>query len=429
MEKQNGLPALMRFEDGGEVRTQEDWARRRAEILELYAEFMYGYMPDKTGEATEWTLEEEPETGGILLKITVRTDCRSASFSVLAGIPDTDKPASGYPFYIEYWPWHYRDWFTKEWVTGFSDNCRYAMERGYAAIQYDCSQVAQDNASFTGAFYQLYPYDKTDPKQQRGVLLAWAWGVGKIIDALEGGAGKALGIHPGLSLVGGVSRYGKSAAIAGAFDERIRITVPSCSGAGGIAVYRTDNHGKAYDLRSLGGPESWVNESINEPFSNLQGGEGYWFCGAFTKIPSVEHLPVDQHMLCALTAGRDRHLIIVTGITSEGWNNTEGQCLAYIASQPVWDLMGCGDQNNMIIHLDGHAILRPDMETILDYCDVHLMGVPREKTNSDLTRMKGELFLQDNRDVLDPLFAPYLEKYASRCRIEQTDTIQRMNTI
>ena len=100
--------------------------------------------------------------------------------------------------------------------------------------------------------------------------------------------------------------------------------------------------------------------------------------------------------------------LTVTGITSEGWNNTEGQCLAYIASQPVWDLLDCGDQNNMLIHLDGHAILRPDMETILDYCDVHLSGIPPEGARGGPARMKGNLFLQNNRALLDPLFEPYL---------------------
>ena len=404
----SGLPELLRFENGEEVKTPEDWKSRRAEILDLYSEYVYGRMPDREKETLAWSLEPEAETGGTLLNITVSVEDRSASFSVLAGIPSTGAPEGGYPFYIEYWPWHYRDWFTKEWVTGFSGNCRYAMERGYAGIQYDCSRVSQDNDLHVGAFWTLYPYSVSDPWEQRGALLAWAWGVSKVIDALEAGAGKALGINPGRSLVGGVSRYGKSAAAAGAYDERIRVTIPSCSGAGGIAVFRTDNHGKTYDLTSLGGPAQWTNDSQNEPFSNLQGGEGYWFCGNFARIPSVRHLPVDQHMLCALAAGKGRHLIIVTGITSEGWNNTEGQCLAYIASQPVWDLLDCGDQNNMLIHLDGHAILRPDMETILDYCDVHLSGIPPEGARGGPARMKGNLFLQNNRALLDPLFEPYL---------------------
>lgn len=400
-----GLPELMRFESGEKVKTPEDWYRRRKELLALYSEYMYGWMPDRTREVLSWSLEADPETGGTLLRVTVSTDGRSASFSVLAGLPAAAPAAKGVPFYLEYWPWHYQNWFTKEWVTGFSVNCRSAMERGYAAIQYDCSQVAQDNDSHTGAFYTLYPYGPSDPVSQRGALLAWAWGVSKVIDALEAGAGKQLGIDPALSLVGGVSRYGKSAAVAGAYDERIRVTIPSCSGLGGIAVYRTDNHGKIYDLTSLGGPAQWVNDSQNEPFSNLQGGEGYWFCGNFGKVPSVRHLPVDQHMLCALMAAPDRHLIIVTGITSEGWNNTEGQCLACAASLPAWDLLGCGSHCNMIIHLDGHAILPSDMQAILDYCDVSLRGMPR---SVDPDGMRGNLFLRHNRNVLDPLFAPYL---------------------
>ena len=404
LKETGGLPELLRFENGDPVRTPGDWTRRRAEILDLYGAYVYGYMPDRASEKLSWSLEDEPVTGGTLLNISVSVEERSASFAVLVGLPPRPAPEGGRPFWIEYWPWHYQNWFTHEWVTGFSENSRLAMERGYAAIQYDCAQVARDSSDHIGAFYTLYPYDPSDPVLQRGALLAWAWGVSKVIDAMEAGAGKALGIHPGMSLVGGVSRFGKSAAVAGAYDERIRVTVPSCSGAGGVAVFRTDNHGKTYDLTSLGGPAQWTNDSQNEPFSNLQGGEGYWFCGSFARVPSVRHLPVDQHMLCALAAGRDRHLIVVTGITSEGWNNTEGQCLAYIKAQPVWDLLGCGEQNNMMIHLDGHAILPSDMEAILDYCDERLLRIPRENGSAGSGRMKGELFLRYNRAVLDPLF-------------------------
>jgi endo-1,4-beta-xylanase len=115
-------------------------------------------------------------------------------------------------------------------------------------------------------------------------------------------------------------------------------------------------------------------------------------------------------MLCALAAGRDRHLIIVTGITSEGWNNTEGQCLAYAASQPVWDLLGAGSQNNMVIHLDGHAILPSDLECILDYCDVHLLGKSVKTAACD---MKAGFFLKENRDRLDPAFDRYEAEYGT----------------
>lgn len=405
-----GFPELMRLQNGDPVITPEDWARRREELMELYSCYMYGYMPDKAQETLTYTIEDEPVTGSKLLTISVAAGGKSASFSVLVTLPDTPAPEAGYPFYVEYTPWHYQNWFTKEWVTEVSYNCAYAASRGYAGINYDTAQVAKDNATYFGAFYKLYPYNKVKHEEQRGTLLAWAWGVSKIIDAMEAGAGAELNIDPAMSLVGGVSRFGKGAAVAGAYDQRIRVVIPSCSGAGGVAVYRTSNSGKTYDLTSLGGSAAWVNESRNEPFGNLQGGEGYWFCGNFARIPSVKALPVDQHMLCALAAAPDRHMIIVTGIESEGWNNTEGQCLAYIASQPVWDLLGCPDQNNMLIHLNGHAILPEDMQYILDYCDVHLYGKDPGDVPSDLSQMKGNLFLEHNRGVLHEYFAPYLDK-------------------
>ncbi|MBQ8150329.1 MAG: hypothetical protein IJ041_07405 [Clostridia bacterium] len=400
----DGLPELLVFQDGTPVITPEDWARRRQELLTLYSHYMYGYMPDAAQETLTWTLADEPVTGEKLLTITVATAGASASFSVLVTLPQGERPEGGFPYFIEYMPHHYQSWFTREWVTEVSPNCRQAATRGYAGINYDCSAVAQDNRSTTGAFYTLYPHRPKDQNSRNGTLLAWAWGVSKIIDAMEQGAGAELGINPALSLVGGVSRYGKSAAVAGAYDERIKVVIPACSGAGGIATYRTNNSGKTYDLTSLGGPEAWVNESANEPLSNLQGGEGYWFCGRFAIIPSVQQIPVDQHMLAALVASPDRHMIIVTGITSEGWNNTEGQCLAYAASQPAWDLLGCGDHNNMIIHLDGHAILPSDLQMILDYCDVHLFGKSPDEVESDLSQMKGNLFLEHNRDRLYPEF-------------------------
>ena len=392
------LPELMRFADGRRVETPEDWAERRKEILALFETSMYGRMPDPSREKVTYEIVPGEAERTYDMKISVSRKGRMASFTVRATLPET--PADGRPCYIEYCPF---SWFGKPLN---SPNMKIAAGRGYAAIQYDPTAVASDNDLHEGAYFELYPYGE-DKDRQDGVLLAWAWGASRILDALEAGAGKQLGIDPGMCMVAGVSRYGKSAAVAGAYDERFRVTIPSCSGAGGIAVYRTDNHGKTYDLSALGGPESWTNESINEPFENLTGGEGYWFCENFRRTKRAEDLPADQHMLCALAAGKDRHLIVITGITSEGWNNTEGQCLAYVASQPVWDLLGAGDQNNMIIHLDGHAILPSDMELILNYCDAHLPGKKADGAAGRPAGMKGQLFLKYNRGRLDPVFDQY----------------------
>ena len=59
----DGLPELMRFENGEKVKTPEDWIRRRKELLALYSEYMYGRMPDPSREALAWSLKPDPETG------------------------------------------------------------------------------------------------------------------------------------------------------------------------------------------------------------------------------------------------------------------------------------------------------------------------------------------------------------------------------
>ncbi|MBQ4638991.1 MAG: hypothetical protein IJB69_00520 [Clostridia bacterium] len=395
------MPELLRFRDGTEVKTAEDWQRRKDEIMGLYRHYIYGYLPDPAGETVSYTLSPLSDGTGYDMTVTVSAGEKTASFTVTVTLPKTEAPQGGYPYFVEYiWAW-----------PGFpavSQNQLYAASRGYAAIAYNPIPVAADNNTYTGAYYTLHPFYTKDPTDKTGVLLAWAWGVSKIIDALEMGAGAEMNLNPSLSLVGGVSRYGKSVAVAGIYDERIKVVIPSCSGAGGLAPFRTSNQGKMYDLTSLGGPAQWTNESLNEPLSNLKGGESYWFTWNFRYMSSPEVIPVEQYMLSALVADPGRHMIVVTGITSEGWNNTEGQCFSYLAAQPVWEMLGCPDQNNMIIHLDGHAILQSDMEYILDYCDVHLLGKDPAGVERDLSQMKGNLFLQHNRDVLGEEFAPYL---------------------
>lgn len=399
----DGMPDLFTFQDGTPVETAQDWQRRKEEIMGLYQYYIYGYLPDKSGETLSYTLTPLADGSSYDMEITVSANEKTSSFTVTVTLPRTEAPEKGYPYFVEYiWAW--------PGAPKVTQNQLIATSRGYAAIAYDPNQCAADNSTFTGAYYTLYPYYTKNPSDKTGVLLAWAWGVSKIIDALEMGAGAEMNIDPAMSLVGGVSRYGKSVAVAGIYDERIRVVIPSCSGAGGMAPFRTTNQGKTYDLSSLGGSTAWTNTSQNEPLSNLKSGEAYWFTWNFRYFFGPKNIPVEQYMLSALVADPGRHMIVVTGITSEGWNNTEGQCFSFLAAQPVWDMLGCPDQNNMIIHLDGHAILPSDMQYILDYCDVHLYGKDPSEVKSDLSQMKGNLFLEHNRDVLGEEFAPYLEE-------------------
>ena len=378
------LPDLMTFQDGTPVETAEDWARRRAEIKGLYEYYMYGYLPDGSEETLTWTVT------GSTLTITIGREDREVTLTVPFTLPQGDAPEGGWPYYIEYSWW------------GLSEAGQYAAANGYAAFAYSPYAVAADDSSCTGAFYTLYPYGD-HPTTQTGALVAWAWGVSKIIDAMEQGAAEALNINPAYSVVGGVSRFGKSAAVAGAFDERIKVCVPSCSGAGGLGMLRYTSAGKTYDLASLGyvnseGATLWRNGDC-ETFGNIKSAsERHWFNWNFRITPEVYRLPFDQHFLAALCADPERHYIIVTGVVSEEWNNVEGQTMAFVGAQPAWDLLGAGDNNNMIVHLNGHAILQSDMELIIDYCNQVFYGIEPQR---DLSVMKTNVFMEEgNASIL-----------------------------
>src|SRR5207237_1507813 len=106
------------------------------------------------------------------------------------------------------------------------------FRRGYALVVFNPNDCAEDTtlrnsdgswAFRTTRFYPAYPgYDW-------GILAGWAWGVSRIVDYLE--------TDPSFDktrlIVSGVSRTGKSAMVAGAFDDRLAMVAPVASSGGG----------------------------------------------------------------------------------------------------------------------------------------------------------------------------------------------------
>jgi len=87
---------------------------------------------------------------------------------------------------------------------------------GVASIAFDTNGVANQNGMRgSGSFYSI-----TGGTGASGALIGWAWGVSRIIDALE--VTPAAKIDPKRIGVTGCSRNGKGALMVGAFDERIR---------------------------------------------------------------------------------------------------------------------------------------------------------------------------------------------------------------
>ncbi|MDR1689834.1 MAG: hypothetical protein LBS21_14700 [Clostridiales bacterium] len=344
------LPDVLTKLDGTKVTTAAEWEERDEEIRRILQYYMYGVWRGGEGEILDYTVS------GNNIGITVKREGLegAAEFTSSVSLPQGNAPAGGWPVIVG---------------IGGVGQTAYANSRGYAAVSFTPTVIAADNFSRTGEFYNIYPYGSTW-EQQTGSLMAWAWGAGKILDALEAGAGSELKISTEITMVTGVSRYGKAAAVAGAFEERFLVTMPVCSGYGGLTIGRYTSNNKTYNLgtdflaspkaNSVGNHSAWLSFGGTEPIGSLHGNGG-WFNTNFQSIPSYEHCPYDQHFLAALAASKGRYLYMVTGINSDMWNSPPGMQYCHDSVLPVFELLGTRDNLAINMHINLHGIEIEDL--------------------------------------------------------------------
>ena len=162
-----------------------------------------------------------------------------------------------------------------------------------------------------------------------GALRAWGWGASRALDYLETEPrvnAKRVGIA-------GVSRYGKAALVAMAFDQRFAMGLIASSGAGGTKLYRR-NFGESLENLASSGAYHWMAGNYIK-YSAEQ--------ATFGRL-TADDLPVDSHMTLALCA--PRLTFISHGIPEKGdakWLDHQGSFMAAIAAQPVFRLLGARD--------------------------------------------------------------------------------------
>jgi len=199
---------------------------------------------------------------------------------------------------------------------------------GYVAI--NPSSIQADNgAGLTKGIIGLVNRGQPRKPDDWGALRAWAWGASRALDYLETDRlvdAKKVGVE-------GVSRYGKAALIAMAFDTRFAVVLVGSSGEGGAKLHR----------------RNW-----GEAVENLTGsGEYHWMAGNFLKYGAADatfgsrnagDLPVDAHELIALCAPRPT--FISYGVPEKGdarWLDQQGSYMAAVAAGPVFRLLGARD--------------------------------------------------------------------------------------
>lgn len=364
--------------DGTEITDPADWTKRKEELTTMYQYYMYGVWRDGSDEEVTY----DYNNGTLTIHVKRISTGAEASFNVAVQLPSASvkAPEGGYPVVVGM-------------HAGISEGT--ALANGYATITLNAYTIASDDTKHTGAFYNLYPYGDSWT-EQTGVLMAWSWGASKVLDALEAGLGDELNINPENSIITGVSRWGKAAIVCGAFEERFRMVAPSCSGAGGTALFRYTSTGKTYDFSSKGGPSAYTYTE-NEPLGSLQSNsERGWFNDNFLEFSSALLLPFDQHLLSSLVADEDRYLFIIGSCVSEDWVNAPSMWFSYLATKEIYDFLGISDNIKINIHKEGHAVIEEDMKYMTQYFNKMVYGI---EPTDDLSVLDTSVFdLDVNKD-------------------------------
>jgi len=173
---------------------------------------------------------------------------------------------------------------------------------GVAFINFNVGDVGNETTyapNKQGAFYTVNP-----DRQDTGMLVAWAWGVSRMLDVIE--ASGAQIINPQGVGVHGCSRSGKGAFIAGAFDERVALTLPYESGMAGVPAFRFIVREGGEVLRNAAEYRPWAGEAYRQ-FLQLGAPQSDMAALAAQNEASgllQARLPVDTHEVIGMIAPR-----------------------------------------------------------------------------------------------------------------------------
>ncbi|WP_157435906.1 hypothetical protein [Actinospica robiniae] len=244
---------------------------------------------------------------------------------------------------------------------------------GYGYIAMNTGSVYSDGANnpHTGAYNVLYPYQAGVYEFDSGALMGWAWGISRILDAIANdaaGAGR-FNLDPRRTAVTGVSRNGKAAALAAAFDARIAVAAPSDPGGGGLTGFRNRTESEMFTYNVPSGYDQIysLNETVQRAIGNPS--ESAWFCSkAQDFLPDkTDHSPFDLHAVAALVAPRP--FILWTGEAQQAWLGSPSSVLSMQAGKEAYELLGAGGNIGWVVRDAQHANQDRDLPDLIAIMD------------------------------------------------------------
>ncbi len=385
------LPDPLVMFNGERVTSREQWAQnRRPELEALFEYYMYGKAPPAPSAIKAKVVHEDPKAFGgkaTLRELTLVFGVPEVlRIHLLLAVPNARKGPAPVFLGINF---HGNHTVVADpavalptvWVPsngpGVKDNratdagrgkevntwaIEQSIDRGYAVAMFYAGDVRPDRPEpLEGVQTHYLKEGQSKPgPHDWGTIAAWAWGMQRAVDYLV--------TNPDLDAkriaVVGHSRLGKTAMLAGAFDERIALIIPLQAGCGGTAPSR----GK-------------VGESVKQINDRFP----HWFNATFKEFNDhPDRLPFDQNCLVALAAPRP---VLFACAQEDTWANPEGQFQVLKAADPVYRFLGAGgfdaghmpELNHLVdstlgyfIRPGKHSMTREDWKVFLDFADKHL---------------------------------------------------------
>jgi hypothetical protein len=333
--------------DGTRITSKADWRCRRAEIGSQIQYWGTGPKGAPPGNLTA------TYAGGTL---TVTVSQSGATITLTSTIT-TPSGAGPFPLVIG-----------MNTPTGSLPSNLFA---GVATMTFTSSVFAPDPINVTrgaGTYFTMYPDKNT------GAMIEWAWGVSRLIDGLYKTASQNK-IDLTRIAVTGCSFQGKMALYAGAFDERIALTIPEESGGGGEA--------------------SWRFMATQTGTEDLEAAQGTaWYASNLLqfKNATAPKLPYDMHELVAMIAPRAILAIENTGIDRLG---SQAGSVSMRAATEVYKALGIPDrigysQAQATAHCSFPSVQSPDVQAFVNKFLLNQQNantsVARDSYHTDLTK-------------------------------------------
>ena len=333
--------------------TEMDWSTRRAELIALAEQHIYGRLPSGRAKVTATLVDDGPLQGlpsarRRQWRVAISAGPATAHVDLLLVSPAT-LPGNRRPpvvLALNFYGNHTvtddptvvlpRSWVPARRELAARDHRASAADRGLRVHRFPLELILSRGAALATAYCGDIAPDTADAPPDAGVwpvlralgfahdapdrpgtIAAWAWGLSRLLDALRGAAPE---LNEDRVAVLGHSRLGKAALWAGVLDPRFWFVAVNESGCGGAALAR----------RRFG--ERLVNINTNFP---------HWFCPRHHTYNEREaDLPLDQHQVLAAVAPRSLH---VGSAAEDRWADPKGEYLALREAATVWRRLGAGD--------------------------------------------------------------------------------------